>query len=135
MSERWNTKYPQGISLQSTYFAFSLHSVSSISARGSLSSSLGSGGLSLPHSSELIGVLGYHDLSERYTGSISILATIHSRATAIREIGEGAKQEFRKDKRQGEMRSTSKRSPRLCCQMRLIQSSILLPKTDPRDRV
>lgn len=51
--------------------------------------------LSSPCSPELIGLLGYNDLFERYIGNISILTIVYSRAIAIREIREGVKQKER----------------------------------------
>lgn len=85
----------------------SFHSIRFISAPGPLT--LGSSGLSLSLSPELIGVSGYDDIFERYTGNIPLLVTVYSRATAIREIRKEVKQIFIRGKRQWEMgRLTSK---------------------------
>lgn len=96
-------------SLQSTYFSFSLHSMSPLSAPGPLTRD--SSGTCLPHSPELIQVLGYHDLFERYTGNISVLTVVYSRAIVIREIRQGAKQKFIKIRGGGEGRAHSKMQP------------------------
>lgn len=85
----------------------SFHSIRSISAPGPLT--LGSSGLYLPLSPELIGVSGYDDIFERHIGHIPLLVTVYSRATDIREIRKEVKQIFIRCKRQWEMgRLTSK---------------------------
>lgn len=102
---KWMKGRTQGthraFSFQSTYFVFSFNSISSFSAPGPLSSPLGSRALCLPSSPELFGMVGYNDLLERYTGSISVLTIVYSKVTAIREI-RGVKQKFRKDEKQWE---------------------------------
>ena len=136
MSERWNIRYPQDIQLSINLFFFFFHSMSSISAPGSLSSSLGSDGHSLPRSSELIEVLGYDDLFERYIGSVfysnNYLLQSHShKGNQRKELNSN----LDRIRGSGKWESTSKRSPKLSCQTRFTESSILQPKTDSRDLV
>lgn len=136
MSERWNIRYPQDIQLSINLFFFFFHSISSISAPGSLSSSLGSDGHSLPRSSELIDVLGDDDLFERYIGSVfysnNYLLQSHShKGNQRKELNRN----LDRIRGSGKWEGTSKRSPKLSCQMRFTESSILQPKTDSRDLV
>ena len=77
MNERQNTSCPQGIQLSITLFCFLLPLNQVHLSSGPLSSPLGSSGSYLPLSPELIGVLGYNDLFERYIGNISNLTTVY----------------------------------------------------------